>query len=139
MCLFPPKTQGRRRPHPPLQSQAWQAVNRPGWKPPGLLLWGPQGGKPHPSICPPCGAAGRLSRSCHSSRTRKAAYTRPFLPSRRVTDRRDSRPHIGSFFARGTEAGEGGRTPAFPGESHRREGTVCVFLCVLARSCFCHF
>lgn len=101
-------------------------MNRPGWKPPGLLLWGPQGGKPHPSICPPFGAAGRLSRSCHSSRTRKAAYTRPFLPSRRVTDRRDSRPHIGSFFARGTEAGEGG--PPQPSlESPTGERVPCVF------------
>lgn len=93
---------GRRRPHPPLHSQARQAVNPLGWKkPPGLLLWGPQGGKPHPSICPPCRAAGRPSRSCHSSRTRKAAYTgQPacrFLPSRPVTDRRDSCSDISSL------------------------------------------
>jgi hypothetical protein len=76
-------------------------------KPPGLLLWGPQGGKPQPSICPPSRAAGRPSRSCHGSRTRKGAYTGPFLPSRRVTDRRDSCPAISSFFAPGTEAREG--------------------------------
>lgn len=56
------------------------ALGPAGWKAPSLHL-------------PALQSSWQTSRSCHSSRTRKAAYTglpAPFLPSRPVTDRRDS-------------------------------------------------
>lgn len=101
---FPKHKKGGRQvllPSPLKPEPAQQHLRLPGW-----LLWGPQGGKPHSSICPPSRAAGgwalqeQLSGCrglCQAGnlgqkappglpKHRKAACPHPFLTSRLVTE-----------------------------------------------------
>lgn len=126
-----PETQGERGINSPPVPQT-----RPGlqWaqrcrRPAGRLLWGRRGGKPHRSICPPCGATGRPApreqlagcrglcragaggrRPCRTAwSTDRQHAASPLLTSRPVAEETQARAPVLSL----AQALRQGTTPAF--------------------------
>lgn len=135
--MFPKTQAGRDISSPPLP---WVQQHP---KPPGRLLWGPQGGKPHSSICPPCRAAGRQAlqeqlSGCRSLclagnlgqkaaprllEQKKAACPQP-LSHLQACDRRDSGPDTSFSLYKGAKIGD---NSSLPSGNPTGEGAVDLF------------
>lgn len=126
-----PETQGERginSPPVPQTRPGLQWAQRRG-RPAGRLLWGRRGGKPHRSICPPCGATGRPApreqlagcrglcragaggrRPCRTTwSTDRQHAAGPLLTSRPVAEETQARAPVLSL----AQALRQGTTPAF--------------------------